>query len=123
MPLQALFVRVRLGSPTSGTDASARSRFGGPLGPLNLQRARLSLAHRGRLQQASVILSVWLSGIGFSLSSVPGSPVATSELVILFVHALFDLGVVFWMGTHAILFVRSQWNLLKGRLRRAWDTL
>ena len=110
MPSLALFVRVRHGRPASGTDASAQPRFGGPLGHLNLQEARLSSAYRGRLQQAGPILSVWSSDFGFSLSQVPDSPGATSELFILFIHALLDLGAAPRIETHAVLFVQTQWR-------------
>ncbi len=88
------FVPGRRWRPNSGGDASASplsTPSWGVFGPPQLAGgSSLSSLSRARLEQAVAVLSAWALDRGLLLAQVSGSPDAMSELLILFVQALFD---------------------------------
>ena len=90
---------------------------------LHLQRDRLSLGYRRRLQIAFDKLSTWSEANDVSLRSALKTAADANRLLINYCQSCYDDGSAYWLALYAVLAVQTMIRPLKGALRGAWDSL
>jgi len=90
---------------------------------LDLQRDRLSPAYRSRLDAAGERFRRWCSLQGLNLDRPDlGSDDVVAALVA-YLQILFNMGVAYWWGLHAVLYAQTEWRHFRGHLAQAWDSV
>ena len=90
---------------------------------LNLQRDRLSLGYRRRLQVAVHMLESWANSNGFNLRGSIKSVKLINELLVSYCQFCYDSGKAYWVALYAVLGIQTIARALKGQLRAAFDSL
>lgn len=89
-----------------------------------LEKTRVSAVHRKRLDFAWAALADWSRQQKTSYGEWWKHPDSANQISTEFLDYIHDTGRHrIWAGRHAILAVQARYRFLKGKLKRAWDSL